>query len=490
MGEKNSTGRLRRLLLLLGVIDLLFLIVVAQQAGVLPRPTDAEEDALEASGIIQVTQISISSEFGGRVMTIPVSEGDRVRAGDLLVQLDTTLLDAQIETARAAVAWAEAGLAQARAGARSGQIAVAEAQLAQAQTARAAATQAVSDTMALVENPQDIRLKIAVAQAQAEAAQYEVARAITLKDAAEIAKNGFEDARAQLDAIGGPGRHKVLVRSGSIGDLVGGLPELGDGISLPGDGVFNFGDFELHVGDGGYALYKWINLDIPLDFHLTPNLWWQAWVGVNAATAEQEGLQSSLSHLYAQRANPQSLATQVDEALAALAQAEAQVAAAQAQVDGLKAGATPEQVVALEARVAQAEAALDSVLTQRAMMAITAPSDGLVVDVVRHPGEVAAPGAELLKVAELLEARLTVYLPETQIANVRLGQSVQVRVDSFPSRAFEGWVTYVSDRAEFTPRNISTQEERVNLVFAIEIHLPNPDGNLKPGMPADATFAE
>jgi HlyD family secretion protein len=436
MDEKHPKRRFRRLLLWGALIDLLLLILVAQQAGVFLLPTSVEKEALEASGIIQVTQISVSSEIGGRITAIPLSEGDSVGTGDVLVQLDTALLDAQIEAARAAVAWAEAGLAQARAGTRSGQIAVAEAQLAQAETARAAARQVVSDTLALVENPQDIRLEVAVTQAQVEAAQHEVARAIALKDAAEIAKNSFEDAQAQVAAIGVPGL-----------------------------------------------------VNIPLALHLTPNQWWQAWVGVNTAIAKQKGLQDALDHLYAQRANPQRLEAQVDEGLAALAQAQAQVAAARANLEGLKAGASPEQIAALEARAAQAQAGLDSLLAQRKMTDIVAPGDGVVLDVVMQPGEVAAPGAELLKVADLREVQLIVYLPETQIAAVGLGQPVQVKVDSFPHRLFEGSVTHISDRAEFTPRNVSTREERVNLVFAIEIRLPNGDGALKPGMPADALFA-
>jgi hypothetical protein len=63
-----------------------------------------------------------------------------------------------------------------------------------------------------------------------------------------------------------------------------------------------------------------------------------------------------------------------------------------------------------------------------------------------------------------------------------------VKVDSYPGRIYEGTVVHIADRAEFTPRNVSTKEERVNLVFAVRIDLDNDDGSLKPGMPADATL--
>ena len=69
-----------------------------------------------------------------------------------------------------------------------------------------------------------------------------------------------------------------------------------------------------------------------------------------------------------------------------------------------------------------------------------------------------------------------------------LGGRVEIRVDSFPGQLFLGTVSRIADQAEFTPRNVSTQEERVNLVFAVEIELANEDGLLKPGMPADVRF--
>ncbi len=440
-------------------------------------------ETLEASGVIRAQEVLIASEWGGHIAAILVDEGEAVAAGDLLVQLDTALLDAQIKAGRAVIAVAEAGLAQVEAGARPGQIKAAEAQLVQVQAARAAATRAVSDTLALVENPQDIRLQIAVTQAQAEAAQHHVARAVALKDAAEIGKDKFEKVRGKA------GDRKVLVRSGPVSELPAILPpEIVGLLPTLGDGVYTFGDLVLHLHGGTYDLYKWINVHVPFELHLMPNNWWQAWVGVNAAVAQQEGIQASLAHLYVQRAHPQGLEAMADEALAALAQSGAQVAAAQAQVSALKAGATREQIAALKARVAQAQAALDSLLTQRAMIEIVAPTDGVVVDVMAHSGEVASAGASLLTIADLSQVTLVVYVPENQIGRVRLDQRVQVTVDSFSDRVFAGQVAYISGRAEFTPRNVATKEERVNLVFAVEVHISNDDSALKPGMPADATF--
>ena len=477
----------RRLLLSALAVALVALICVwAPSFGDLSlQAQSVGDEALAASGVIRADEVLIASEWGGQIAAILVREGDKVAAGDLIVRLDTSLLDAQVKVARAAIAVAEAGLDQARAGARPGQIAVAEVQLLQAEAARAAATQAVSDTLALVENPQDVRMQIAVAQAQANAAEHHVARAVAIKNAAEMGKDKFEEVQGQA------GRQKVLVRSGPLSELPTILPpEIVNNLPPLSDGVYTFGDFELHVQGGTYRLYKWVNVHIPFELHLMPNRWWQGWVGVNAAVAQKEGIEASLTHLYAKRAHPQGLEAKADEALAALAQAEAQVLAAQAQVDGLRAGVTQEQSAALEARVAQAQAALDALLTQRAMMDIASPVSGTVVSVVAHPGEVAAPGASLLTVSDLSQVKLLVYVPQNRIGQVRLDQRVQVTVDSFSGRVFEGEVVHIADRAEFTPRNVATKEERANLVFAVEINIANQDGALKPGMPADVVFGD
>jgi HlyD family secretion protein len=89
---------------------------------------------------------------------------------------------------------------------------------------------------------------------------------------------------------------------------------------------------------------------------------------------------------------------------------------------------------------------------------------------------------------ELDTVTLTVYVAESDIGLVRLGQSVVVAVDSFPDQLFEGQVVQIATEAEFTPKNVQTAEERVNMVFGVKVEIPNADGSLKPGMPADAVI--
>jgi len=121
-------------------------------------------------------------------------------------------------------------------------------------------------------------------------------------------------------------------------------------------------------------------------------------------------------------------------------------------------------------------------------MAIRSPIDGVVSRRSIRVGEVASPATVLMVVTRNDPVELTLYVPEKEIGRVRLGQKVEVRVDSFPGEIFPGQVTYLSSKAEFTPRNVQTQRDRLNLVFAVKVRIPNPDLRLKPGMPADAAL--
>jgi len=213
-----------------------------------------------------------------------------------------------------------------------------------------------------------------------------------------------------------------------------------------------------------------------------------AQAALSQAQAELEGARNYLNALLAMRANPLTLEAQLHSAEMQYRIAEAQVAAAQAALEELETGPTEEQIAVAEAQVRQAEAAVHLIDAQITQLTLTAPMDGVVTSRSGQAGETAMAGAPLLTIANLDEVTLVIYIPENRIGQVRVGQEVEVRVDSFPNRVFLGEVVYISSEAEFTPRNVQTQEERVNLVFAVKVRIPNPDHALKPGMPADATI--
>ena len=133
-----------------------------------------------------------------------------------------------------------------------------------------------------------------------------------------------------------------------------------------------------------------------------------------------------------------------------------------------------------------AQATADLAKAQLENTIIKSPIKGTVIKKNTELGEVVFPGASLMTLADLSSVWLKIYVNETKLGLVKLGQKARVKVDSYPNKDFEGEVIHISDQAEFTPKNIQTKEERVKLVFAVKIKLDNPLSELKPGLPADA----
>ncbi len=209
---------------------------------------------------------------------------------------------------------------------------------------------------------------------------------------------------------------------------------------------------------------------------------------VAAAQGDLQTAQTLLKGLQSIRSKPLGLIAQANAARGKYQAAEAAVAIAQARLDDLVAGPMREAIAVAEQSVRLEQAKADAIRVQVTRLTLTSPVDGMVLDQALHPGELAAPAATILSVADLSHLTLVVYVPANRVGQVRLGQDVQIRVDSFPDKAFPGQVSRIGDEPEFTPRNTATQSERQNTFYAVEIKLSNQEGLLKPGMPADATF--
>ena len=152
-------------------------------------------------------------------------------------------------------------------------------------------------------------------------------------------------------------------------------------------------------------------------------------------------------------------------------------------------GAERARLVATRATAAsQAEAARARVAEIEAQLAdtrILAPAEGTVMTKLAEPGELVAAGRPLATLVNLKDLFVRVYVPERDIGKIRLGNPARVFVDAFPGRSFTGAVSEVAQQAEFTPKDVHMKDEREKLVFGVKVRLDNPDGLLKPGMPAD-----
>jgi multidrug resistance efflux pump len=164
--------------------------------------------------------------------------------------------------------------------------------------------------------------------------------------------------------------------------------------------------------------------------------------------------------------------------------AEMTVQQAQAALDLVDAQIGQEQ-----AAQAQAQTQLDLVDTQIKRLLVSASVPGVILNRNIEPGEMVQPGSVALNIGQLDDLTITVFIPEDRYGEIDLGMPARVAPIHFLAN-FDAVVTHIADQAEFTPRNVQTEEGRRSTVYAIKLSVDSPAGKLKPGMPADVTFEE
>ncbi|HTX92315.1 MAG TPA: HlyD family efflux transporter periplasmic adaptor subunit [Anaerolineales bacterium] len=411
--------------------------------------------ALTASGSIETVEVTISPEIGGKVSEVLVDEGSAVKSGDTLFRMDDTLLQAQ----RAVAA---ANLASAQAAGKTAGAALANAQAQydlafDASRAEAASTRTVNWTATL---PSGYTLPgwfftqdeaITAAQAEVDSAQAALADSQTKLDnlqndpaAADFLaiEKRLNEARAAFQVA-----DDVLTRAKAAHDNAD--------LQLAAQKRYDSAKTDLDNAQSDY--------DDVSDHDVAKN--------IQTARAELAAAQERY-----QTAQDRLLALQYGDKSPKLA-------AAQAALDQAK--ATGDQATLA---VSQAQANLDLIDAQIAKLTVKAPSDGVILTRSIEPGEVIPAGATAFTLGRLDKLTITVFIPEDRYGEVKLGQSVNVTVDPFPGETFTATVVHIADQAEYTPRNVQTVSGRKSTVFAIKLQVQDPNGKLKPGMPADVTF--
>ncbi len=397
---------------------------------------------LKVTGTIEATQVDLAAKTTARIREIRTAEGQRVRRGEVLVVLDDEELRAEAARLEAAIAVARAQLRDLVAGARKEEI-----DEARAAVARAEAQQ--RDLLAGARTEEIEAARQAVAQAEARLRDLQAgARAQELEQARSAV------AAAQATRTMAEREHRRFQR-------------------LYDQGLVAASDRD------------------------------RAWQAYEVARAQEESARQQLGLLEAgprpeQVAAAQAEVRQAHDRLRLLEAgprpnqveaAEAEIRAARQRLALLEAGPRPDQVEAARAQVSQAEGALAQTRARLADTRIESPIDGVVLRKDLEPGATATPGTPILTLVDPATLWLRAYVAETDLGRLRLGQPARVTVDAFPGEGFEARVAEIASEAEFTPRNVQTQKERVNLVFRTKVSIVNPDGRLKPGMPADAVIA-
>ena len=197
----------------------------------------------------------------------------------------------------------------------------------------------------------------------------------------------------------------------------------------------------------------------------------------SAHQTAQARLREALEHLKLVREGPRK--EQIEQARAALQEARQRHALVQS-------GPRQETIAQARARLEQARQAQAVAQTRLNYATLVSPLSGIVLSENIEPGEYVAAGTPVVTVGNLSNVWLRAFISETDLGRVKVGQTVQVRTDTNADKTYDGRVSFLASQAEFTPKNVQTQQERVKLVYRVKIDIPNPHQELKPGMPADA----
>jgi HlyD family secretion protein len=425
---------------------------------------------LTASGTVETIQVDISPEITGRVAEVSIDDGAAVTTGQMLFKLDDTLLRAQLAQAQANLAAAQAGLEAANTAQVAAQAAVTIAQTQYNQslaTARLQAQPALTTAWSQTEPSEFSQPVWYFSHTEVISAALQEVNA---------ANNAFSTAQTDLNSL------------------------------LSSSAYINLSSTETRLAN---AQAGFLDAKAVLD---------QAQSQDNQSLIDiaQQAYDSSKTELdAAQKAYDELLTTEqandVLEARARLAAAQqrydfavdryntlltgenslavklAAEGVTQARVNARAAGS---KITQAQKAIDQAQAGVDLINVQLTRMVIAAPVDGVILALNIQPGEIVSAGGIAMTVGELDHLTITVYIPENRYGEVKLGQLATVKVDSFPNQKFDATVTRIANQAEFTPRNVQTTEGRQTTVFAIELSVQNPNGLLKPGMPADVTFSQ
>ena len=438
-------------------IILIVLVAILGGYFIVTQTANGENGALTASGTIETILVNVSPEMAGKVVEVLVEEGQPATTGDPLLRLDDSLLAAQraaastqVDSARAAVTTAEAALSSAQTRYNQTlQVALVEEQAKQARDWRYSAPDEFNQSAWYFNQSE-----------QLVSAQVEV----------DAAKAAYDDALANLN--------KVLNDVGNA-DFLDAEKRLSDARAafLVADDVKVRAEYAAEGGgllDAAYDAY-----DLAKD-------------ELDEAQKAYNDLLTTQSREDVEYARGQVVVAQqrYDTAVSRLLTLQTganspAVVSAQNALEQTKAAADQAHKA-----VSQAEANLALLDIQMGKLTVYAPANGTVTTRNIEPGEFIQPGATVFTLANLDQLTITVYVPEDRYGEISLGQQAEVQVDSFPGETFSADVVYIADTAEFTPRNVQTVEGRSSTVYAIKLKVGDPEGKLKPGMPADVTFIQ
>lgn len=375
MGADGKKSLMLRRFVLYTVIFFFLLSIGAVYLSA--KSSEKSDDTLSLHGWVEGTRVTLSSKIPGQITSLPIEEGDLVKAGQRIVEIKSDQIRAQVANA--------------------------DAEIARSREQHQKATEEVSVVESAIEGAR-IDLRLAETRSSAEIAR---AQARLAEAEAKFAKAGKDYERFRQLAA------KQVISQNKF-----------DGVEED----YQSKKAALEAASRDLELAKTTRTEISLK-------------------------QNAVSTLQRQ-----------------LASAKTTAAAAAATME------------AAAAKKAEAQATLDDAT-------LSSPLTGTVIDKVAEPGEQVMPGSPLAVLVDLNQLYVKTYVEQTDVGKIRLGDTAKIKVDSFPDRTFDGTIYFIASKAEFTPRNIQMDEFRSRMVYMVKVSVQNPEGLVKPGLPADVNIS-
>jgi HlyD family secretion protein len=399
---------------------------------------DPSGRSVVVSGTIQAKEIAVASRIGGKIAKLFVQEGQVVRKGQALVEFEEPELDARRKELRAAVDHAAADLLALKNGPRKSEI----------ERAEAAAGQAFENWQMLQRGYRAEEVDRARAQAREAQKNLDLLQKGYRREEVEAAKNSMEQSEVELEWA-----HRDYLRMKA-------LTEQGAVSSRDSDQLATKEKAAKEAYEMAREQYSKMS----------------AGPRAEEIHAARERLNAARSQQGLMERGPRK-----EE----IAGAKQQYLQAKATLDLLKQGTRFEDVKRGEARLHQAEANLAAVDAQLVDRMVYSPADAEVSVMDLHEGEIIPANRTIATLTRLDMVWTRVYIPERELARVRVGQAVKVKVDAYPQKMFAGKIVQIPGVAEFTPRNVQTPEERSAQVFGLKVNIENDGRMLRGGMNAD-----
>lgn len=404
--------------------------------------TNIKTNKIEANGTLEATEIQISSEVSGRIEKVAFEEGDKIKINQLLAIVNDDIYKNQVLQAKANFLANQSKYQSLKVGARKEEIEQVALLKEQSEKLLLGSNKNYYDSKELYDNR-------SVPKQQLDSAETQY----------KTSKNQYETAKANLEQL----KSSFKITKSNL---------------LRTKDLYNKQSISTQQLDTAQNQFDIVSAQLKM-----------AEQNLNQSKTLMAGAErnfKNVQNIYENRAQQK---LQLHSAEVQKEVAESNLEISKKKLDLIKAQAKKEDLDSLKSITMQADAGVKLAQIQLDKTKIKSNVEGIVITKSIEKGEIVNQGSLIATIADLSKIWLRVYVPEYQVNLLKIGQNVNIKTDSSPDKIFTGKIIQISSKAEFTPRNVQTKEERVNQVFGVKIAITNNNLELKAGVPADVEIS-